>query len=127
MRTEFLILTTITGLAVAAPSNAMQASNPLGIAVGNRMTGDYGSDGKVIADFNADGTVALTFPDGTKSNQRWIADSRYFCMIASKSNSEKITYRCERNLIAGHKLDQSWKQIDSEGNAAIMTIRKRAN
>ncbi len=126
MKFSILIANAILCLAFAAPSNAKSASNPMGIALGNELIGDYGAEGKVTAMFNRNGTVALTFPDGTKANQRWVADSNFFCMIAAANASGKMGYRCERNLIAGHKLGESWQQVDSEGKTATITVRERS-
>ncbi len=125
MKYSILIANAILCLAIAVPSNANSASNPMGIALGNELTGDYGAEGKVTAIFKRDGTVAMTFPDGTKANRRWVADSYFFCIIATPNASGKIDYRCERNLITGHKLAESWQQVDSEGKTATITVRER--
>jgi hypothetical protein len=50
--------------------------------------------------------VALTFPDGTKRKQAWVTDTNYFCMIVTPGIDGKTNYRCERNMIAGKKLNQ---------------------
>ncbi|TPG42614.1 hypothetical protein EAH79_01680 [Sphingomonas koreensis] len=97
----------------------------MGIALGNLLVGDYGDQGKVTAAFDRDGTVALTFPDGTSAKQDWIADDNYFCMIRKPVDDGKMTYRCERNMIAGKKIGQSWQQVDSEGLPVTISIQPR--
>lgn len=117
------ILTTValaTTAAVAAPKGS-----PMGIAIGNLLVGDYGAKGKVTAMFDPNGTVALTFPDGTKRTQDWVADDKYFCMILPPSADGKMEYRCERNLIAGKTLNQRWQQVDSEGQTVTISIQSR--
>lgn len=76
-----LILAALASLTISAPSLAASKQNPMGIAIGNVLIGDYGAKSKVTGAFDADGTVALTFPDGTKRRQAWVADANYFCMI----------------------------------------------
>lgn len=98
---------------------------PLGLAIGNLLVGDYGSEGKVTAAFDTDGTVAMTFPDGTKRRQAWVADAKYFCMITIPAADGKMDYRCERNMIAGKKLGQTWQQIDSEGKTVTISVQPR--
>lgn len=118
-----MILTTValaTTASVAAPQG-----RPMGIAIGNMLVGDYGAKGKVTAMFDPNGTVALTFPDGTKRTQDWVANDKYFCMILSPNADGKMEYRCERNLIAGKTLNQRWQQVDSEGQTVTISIQPR--
>lgn len=125
MNGRLLVTAAVASLLLASPSFAAPATGPMGIAIGNLLVGDYGAQGKVTGAFDPDGTVALTFPDGTKRTQRWIADSNYFCMIATPAADGKISYRCERNMISGKKLGESWKQIDSEGMPVTISIIPR--
>jgi hypothetical protein len=67
----------------------------------------------------------MTFPDGTKRRQAWVADVRYFCMIVMPGADGKMDYRCERNLIAGKKLGETWKQVDSDGKTATISVQPR--
>ena len=113
----------MASLALGMPAIAATPGDPMGIAIGNLLIGDYGKDGKVTAAFVRDGTVALTFPDGTKRQQRWIADSNFFCMIATPGADGKMGYRCERNLISGKTVGQHWKQVDSEGMSMDVSIQ----
>ncbi|TPG46395.1 hypothetical protein EAH76_23570 [Sphingomonas glacialis] len=110
---------------ITAPSLAVTKSGPLGLALGNVLVGDYGSEGKVTAAFDADGTVGMTFPDGTKRRQAWVADANYFCMIVKPGADGKMDYRCERNMTAGKKLGQTWQQVDSEGKTVTISIQPR--
>lgn len=126
MTVKTLILGALASLTIASPSLAAPAQSPMGIAIGNVLVGDYGSKGKVTGEFDADGTVALTFPDGSKRRQAWVADANYFCMIVMPGADGKMDYRCERNLIAGKKLGETWQQIDSEGQTATISIQPRA-
>lgn len=125
MNGRLLVATALSAMLVVSPSIAAPDAGPMGIAIGNLLVGDYGAQGKVTGAFDADGTVALTFPDGTKRTQRWIADANYFCMIATPAADGKISYRCERNMISGKKLGESWKQIDSEGLPVTISIIPR--
>lgn len=125
MTARILILGALASLTIAAPSLAAPKQSPMGIAIGNLLIGDYGAKGKVIGAFDADGTVALTFPDGTKRRQAWVADANYFCMIMMPGSDGKMDYRCERNLIAGKNLGQTWQQVDSEGQTATLSIQPR--
>ena len=125
MKRRILILGATVGVAALTPAAAKQASSPMGIALGNLLVGDYGAQGKVTAAFDPDGTVAMTFPDGTSARQDWVADANYFCMIRKPEADGKLGYRCERNLIAGKKLGQSWQQIDSEGLPVKISIQPR--
>lgn len=125
MTANTIMLGALASLTFAAPSAAAPNTNPMGIAIGNVLVGDYGAKGKVTAAFDADGTVAMTFPDGTKRRQAWVADANYFCMIMMPGADGKMGYRCERNLIAGKKLGQTWQQVDSEGATATISIQPR--
>ena len=125
MFAKTLLLGALASLSVATPSLAASKLNPMGLALGNLLIGDYGSQGKVTAAFDPDGTVALTFPDGTKRRQAWVADANYFCMIVIPGADGKMGYRCERNMIAGKKLGESWQQVDSEGQTATISIQRR--
>lgn len=112
-------------MTISTPGSAASKQGPLGEALGNVLVGDYGSKGKVTAAFDADGTVAMTFPDGSKRRQAWIADSSYFCMIVRPEADGKMDYRCERNLMAGKKLGETWQQIDSQGETVTISIQPR--
>ena len=125
MKRATLLLAATISLGIAAQSSAKQTSSPMGIALGNLLVGDYGDQGKVTAAFDPDGTVALTFPDGTSAKEYWIADDNYFCMIRKPGDDGKMSYRCERNMIAGKKIGQSWQQIDSEGLPVTISIQFR--
>ena len=125
MTVKTLILGALASLTIVAPSLAASKPSPMGIALGNVLIGDYGSKGKVTAAFDPDGTVALTFPDGTKRRQAWVAYAHYFCMIVMPGADGKMDYRCERNLIAGKTLGQTWQQVDSEGQTATLSIQPR--
>ncbi len=126
MNIKILIPVALASLTIASPSLAAPKQNPMGIALGNVLVGDYGSQGKVTAAFDPDGTVAMTFPDGTKRRQAWVADANYFCMIAIPGADGKMGYRCERNLIAGKKLGETWQQVDSEGLTATISVQPRS-
>lgn len=126
MNIKILIPVALASLTIASPSWAAPKQNPMGIALGNVLVGDYGSQGKVTAAFDPDGTVAMTFPDGTKRRQAWVADANYFCMIAIPGADGKMGYRCERNLIAGKKLGETWQQVDSEGLTATISVQPRS-
>lgn len=123
MSTKSFIIASIASLSAGLPAIAATPGDPMGIAIGNLLVGDYGKDGKVTGAFANDGTVALTFPDGTKSQQHWIADSNVFCMIATPGADGKMGYRCERNLISGKKLGEHWKQVDSEGMSMDVSVQ----
>lgn len=125
MTAKTLILGALAALTIAAPALAASQQSPIGLALGNMLVGDYGAQGKVTAAFDPDGTVAMTFPDGTKRRQAWVADANYFCMIAIPGADGKMGYRCERNLLAGKTLGQSWQQVDSEGQTATISIQPR--
>lgn len=125
MHARNFIVGALIMLSSVTPSIAATKANPMGIAIGNMLIGDYGEKGKVTGAFDADGTVALTFPDGSKRRQAWIADANYFCMIATPGADGKMGYRCERNLIAGKKLGQSWQQVDSEGLPVTIVVQPR--
>lgn len=120
------MLGALASLTLATPSAAASKPGPMGVAVGNVLVGDYGAKGKVTGAFDPDGTVAMTFPDGTKRRQAWIADANYFCMIMVPEADGKMGYRCERNMTAGKKLGQTWEQIDSEGAAVSISIQPRS-
>lgn len=125
MTAKIVIFGALASLILTSSSLAASKQSPMGIALGNVLVGDYGSQGKVTAAFDPDGTVAMTFPDGTKRRQAWVADANYFCMIAIPGSDGKMGYRCERNLIAGKKLGETWQQIDSEGQTATISVQPR--
>jgi hypothetical protein len=125
MNGRLLASATVTMMLITSPCIAAASAGPMGIAIGNLLVGDYGAQGKVTGAFDSDGTVALTFPDGSKRTQRWVADANYFCMIASPGSDGKFSYRCERNMINGKKLGESWKQVDSEGLPVTISIVPR--
>ena len=125
MNRTIMLLSATISLGIATQSSANQTSNPMGIALGNLLVGDYGDQGKVTAAFDPDGTVALTFPDGTSAKEEWIADDDYFCMIRKPGDDGKMSYRCERNMIAGKKIGQRWQQVDSEGLPVTISIQPR--
>ena len=125
MTARNIVLGVLATIALTTAADA-GTKNPMGIAIGNTLVSDYGSQGKVTAVFAADGTVALTFPDGTSAQQVWIADDDHFCMIAKPTADGKMSYRCERNLIAGKKLGQKWQQVDSEGLPVTISIQPRS-
>jgi hypothetical protein len=120
----FVIAATALVSILVTPATAAP-SNPMGLAIGNLLVGDYGSEGKVTAAFDSDGTVAMTFPDGTKRRQAWVADTKYFCMIKIPDADGKMDYRCERNMIAGKTLGQTWQQVDSEGKTVTISVQPR--
>ena len=119
------MLGALASLTLATPLVAAPKQSPMGIALGNVLVGDYGAKGKVTAAFDPDGTVAMTFPDGSKRRQAWVADANYFCMIQIPGADGKMGYRCERNLIAGKKIGQTWQQVDSEGDTATISVQPR--
>jgi hypothetical protein len=123
MNTKTFIVASLASLSFAVPSTAATPDNPMGIAIGKVLVADYGKGERVTAMFANDGTVALTFPDGAKSNQQWVADSNFFCMIATPGADGKMGSRCERNLISGKALGQHWKQVDSEGLPVDISIQ----
>jgi hypothetical protein len=126
MKSRIVLLCCLLSAAVPSASFAATTGNPLGIAIGNLLVGDYGSEGKVTAAFDPDGMVAMTFPDGGTAKQRWVADANFFCMIATPAADGKMGYRCERNLIQGKKLGEVWQQVDSEGKTVSISVQKRA-
>lgn len=112
--------------AVSASNNLASQNALMGIAIGNTVVADYGEKGKVVGDFNADGTVDWVFPSGEKSHQRWIADDKFFCTMKSTSEETAFTYRCERNMLAGKKLGQHWRYVDSTGEPVMLTVQPRS-
>ena len=107
MKAGLCMLGALAGFVFAAPAFAATPVALTGVAVGNTVTFDYGQPGKVIANFNADGTVDFTFPNGEKWNQRWNAN--FVCTMKAPSEEAALIYRCERNMIAGEKLGQHWR------------------
>lgn len=124
MSAKFAIVGIVLGTMLVGPAMASGAQGPLGIAVGNTVTADYGADGKLTANFHSDGTVDFVFPDGNKSHQQWIANKDFFCMIHPSDPGTRLSYRCERNTIMGKKLGESWKTIDSEGKPMTVSVRR---
>lgn len=127
MRTAICVLAALAGLGMAGSATAATPAGPMGQAVGNTLVADYGDKGIITGDFNADGTVDITFQDGKKSHQRWIADQYNFCMIETTAENTAFSYHCERNELAGKELGQSWKQLDSDGTPATLVIRARSS
>lgn len=125
MKSRVLPICCLLSTLVPSASFAASTGNPMGIAIGNLLVGDYGSEGKVTAAFDPDGTVAMTFPDGGAATQKWVADANFFCMIETPAANGKMGYRCERNLIQGKKLGEVWQQVDSEGKTVSISVQKR--
>ena len=127
MKVGLCMLGALAGFAFAAPAFAATPAALMGVAIGNTVIIDYGQQGKVIANFNVDGTVDFTFPNGEKSNQRWIADANFICTMKATDEETAFTYRCERNMIAGKKLGQHWHYVDSTGAPATVTVQPRSS
>lgn len=125
MKAQLCTLGTLAALVLAAPATAAAPPGPMGIAIGNTLIADYGDQGKVIGNFNADGTVDWTFPDGKKSHQRWMADNDYFCTVEATPKGAAFSYRCERNMLAGKKLGQHWQYVDSKGAPVTIVVKPR--
>ncbi len=125
MKVQLCRLGTLAALLIASPVIAATPPDPMGIAIGNTVILDYGQQGKVIGNFDADGTVGFTFPNGEKSRQRWIADANFICTMKATSKEAAFTYRCERNMLAGKKLGQRWHYVDSTGAPATVTVQSR--
>ncbi|HET6431755.1 hypothetical protein [Dyella sp.] len=126
MHTSIKALVSLLALSLSLAASAAGAQGPLGAVVGNTLVADYGDKGVITGDFNADGTVQIVFPDGHTSQQQWLADDKNFCMMEMTAAGTPFTYHCERNLLAGKKVGDSWKQTDSDGTPATMTIKPRA-
>lgn len=127
MKAAICVFWMLAGCSILTPAVAATPPGPMGIAVGNTLTADYGAKGKVVGNFNADGTVDWTFPDGQKSTQRWMANDDYFCTMESTSKGTAFTYRCERNMLAGKKLGQPWQYVDSTGTPVTIVVQPRSS
>lgn len=122
---RIFIIGALASLALATPAVAAPKVSPTGIAVGNVLVGDYGSKGKVTAAFDPDGTVAMTFPMAPSGARHGSPTRTIFCMIMVPGADGKMGYSCERNLIAGKKLGETWQQVDSEGETATISVQPR--
>lgn len=127
MKAGLCMLGALAGFVFAAPSFAATPEAPMGIAIGNTVTLDYGQKRKLIANFNADGTVDFIFPNGKQSKQRWLADANFVCAVKATSEESAFTYRCEHNMFAGKKLGQHWHYVDSTGAPATVTVHPRSS
>ena len=112
MKAAICVLGMLVGLGAAVSATAATSTGPLGQAVGNTIVADYGDKGIITGDFNADGTVDITFQDGKTSHQRWIADAHNFCMVETTPRDTTFSYHCERNELAGKQLGQ---QLEATG------------
>ena len=126
MKVALCMLGALAGFTFAAPAFAATPAAPMGVAIGNTVIIDYGQQGKVIANFDADGTVDFTFPNGEKSRQRWLADANFVCTVKTTTEGNAFTSRCEHNMIVGKKLGQHWHYVDSTGAPATVTVQPRS-